>query len=135
MKTAFSRKCESHGFSLIEVMIVVVIIGILATLAYPRMQRYLVSSRQTEARTNLMAIYSAQKIYYASNRKYADSLNQLGVEVAKEGDGALYSYSLDADNTSYTATASGNIDDDDTIDSWTIDQEKNLINVENDVIN
>ena len=121
-----------RGFSLIEIMIVVVIIGILATLGYPRLQRYLVSSRQTEAKTNMMAIYSAQKIYFASNQKYADSLNQLGVEVAA-GDEARYTYSLTADDDSFTATATGNIDDDETVDTWTIDQEKNLINAENDV--
>ena len=123
-----------RGFSLIEIMIVVVIIGILATLGYPRLQRYLVSSRQTEAKTNMMAIYSAQKIYYASNQKYADSLNQLGVEVAA-GDEALYTYSLEADDNSFTATATGNIDDDATVDTWTIDQDKKLINAENDVTN
>ena len=52
-----------HGFSLMEVMIVVVIIGILAALAYPNLEKYLKRARQTEAKTNLSAIYTAQKIY------------------------------------------------------------------------
>ncbi len=135
MKTTFfGMPRRPSGFSLIEIMIVVVIIGILATLGYPRLQRYLITSRQTEVKTNMMAIYSAQKIYYASNRKYAASLNQLGVEVAA-GDDALYAYELDAADKTYSVTAIGNIDDDATIDTWTIDQDKNLINVENDVTN
>ena len=48
-----------------EVMIVVVIIGILATLAYPNLQNYLMRARQTETITNLSAIYIAQKIYFS----------------------------------------------------------------------
>ena len=47
-----------------EVMIVVVIIGIQAALAYPNLDKYLKRARQTEAKTNLSAIYTAQKIYY-----------------------------------------------------------------------
>ena len=121
------------GFSLLEVMIVVAIIGILVTLAYPRLQQYLVSSRQTEAKTNLMAIYTAQKIFHASSRKYATDLDQLGVEIVEGGD-AMYTYTLQADENGFTATASGNIDDDTTVDTWSIDQAKTLINLENDVI-
>ncbi len=120
------------GFSLLEVMIVVAIIGILVTLAYPRLQQYLVSSRQTEAKTNLMAIYTAQKIYHASNRAYATALNQLGVEIA-EGADAMYAYAIQADENGFTATATGNIDDDATEDTWTIDQAKTLNNSQNDV--
>ena len=52
------------GFSLMEVMIVVVIIGILAALAYPNLQNYLMCARQTEAKTNLSTIYTAQRIYF-----------------------------------------------------------------------
>ncbi|SVD89798.1 uncharacterized protein METZ01_LOCUS442652 [marine metagenome] len=48
-----------------EVMIVVVIIGILAALAYPNLQNYLMRARQTEAKTNLNPINTAQKIYFS----------------------------------------------------------------------
>lgn len=122
---------KNRGFSLVEIMIVVVIIGILATLAYPQLQRFLVGSRQTEAKTNLMAIYSAQKIYHASNLTYAKSLNDLGVEV---GEDPLYTYSItNADKNTFTATATGDIDSDATQDVWTIDQHKKLDNTTNDI--
>ncbi|MBF0286542.1 MAG: prepilin-type N-terminal cleavage/methylation domain-containing protein [SAR324 cluster bacterium] len=134
MKRSSVQDSVKFGFSLIEVMIVVVIIGILATLAYPRLERYLISSRQTEAKTNLMAIHTAQKIYHSSNRKYADSLNELGVEVP-QGDNAQYGYTLETDGNFFMVTATGNIDSDETKDVWTINQDKKLINVENDVTN
>ena len=50
------------GFSLMVVMIVVVIIGILAALTYPNLDKYLKRARQTEAKTNLSEIYTAHKI-------------------------------------------------------------------------
>ena len=79
-----------------------------------------------------MAIYTAQKIYHASNRVYATALNQLGVEIA-EGAYAMYVYAIQADGNGFVATATGNIDDDATEDTWTIDQAKTLNNSQNDV--
>ena len=91
------RRCS--GFSLIEVMIVVVIIGILAALAYPTLEGYLQRTRQTEARTNLSALYTAQKIYFATNRQYASSFDDLDVRFEIGGD-VVYSYTLTATATS-----------------------------------
>ena len=124
------RRC--NGFSLIEVMIVVVIIGILAALAYPSLEGYLQRTRQTEARTNLSALYTAQKIYFAPNRTYASSLSDLDVQFETGGD-VVYSYTLTATATSFVATATGNLDDDAALDTWTIDQDKTLTNTVNDL--
>lgn len=126
------RATGVRGFSLLEVMIVVVIIGILATLAYPSLQNYLLRAKQIEAKTNLSAIYTAQQIQYATNQQYANTLDQLDVELDSSGS-AVYSYSLSGDATSFTATAQGNLDDDAVFDTWTIDQEKNLQNTINDI--
>ena len=124
------RRCS--GFSLIEVMIVVVIIGILAALAYPTLEGYLQRTRQTEARTNLSALYTAQKIYFATNRTYASSFDDLDVQFETGGD-VVYSYTLTATATSFVATATGNLDDDAALDTWTIDQGKTLTNTVNDL--
>ena len=67
-----------------EVMIVVVIIGILAALAYPNLDKYLKRARQTEAKTNLSAIYTAQKIYYTIHQEYADQITQLDITLDED---------------------------------------------------
>jgi len=53
----------SRGFSLLEVMIVVVIIGILGTLAYPSLEGYLKRSKQTEAKVGLSTVHHTKNIF------------------------------------------------------------------------
>ena len=125
--------CEQRrGFSLLEVMIVVVIIGILAALAYPSLEGYLLRAKQTEAKVSLSAIYTAQKIYFATNQTYADSLTKLDVQMETGGENR-YTITLVGDSTSFTATAKGNLDDDAALDTWSIDQNKSLQNSINDI--
>ena len=120
-----STRKRFHGFSLMEVMIVVVIIGILAALAYPNLEKYLKRARQTEAKTNLSAIYTAQKIYFSLHQSYADDINELDLSLAQ---GDLYTFTMEASTSTFKAQAEGNIDDDDALDIWTIDQNKILFN-------
>ena len=120
-----------RGFSLLEVMIVVVIIGILATLAYPSLEGYLQRSKQTEAKVGLSAVYTAQKIYFAINQTYADSLSNLDVQL-ETGGSSRYSITLTGSSSSFTATAKGNLDDA-VLDIWTIDQNKTLQNTVSDI--
>ena len=118
-----STRKRFHGFSLMEVMIVVVIIGILAALAYPTLEKYLKIARQTEAKTNLSAIYKAQKIYFTLHLSYTKDINELDLSLAQ----GLYKYTIpEASTSTFKAQAEGNIDDDDALDIWTIDQDKNL---------
>jgi Tfp pilus assembly protein PilE len=113
-------------------MIVVVIIGILATLAYPSLEGYLQRSKQTEAKVGLSAVYTAQKIYFAINQTYADSLSNLDVQL-ETGGSSRYAITLTGSSSSFTATAKGNLDDDAVLDIWTIDQNKTLQNTVSDI--
>ena len=125
-----STRKRFHGFSLMEVMIVVVIIGILAALAYPTLEKYLKIARQTEAKTNLSAIYTAQKIYFTLHQSYADDINELDLNLVQ---GDPYTFTMEASKNTFKAQAEGNIDDDDALDIWTIDQDKNLSKVNDNV--
>ena len=125
-----STRKRFHGFSLMEVMIVVVIIGILAALAYPTLEKYLKIARQTEAKTNLSAIYTAQKIYFTLHQSYAEDFNKLDLSLAQ----GLYTFTIqEASKNTFKAQAEGNIDDDDALDIWTIEQNKILFNDKDNV--
>ncbi|WP_374035288.1 type IV pilin protein [Bdellovibrio bacteriovorus] len=63
------RKSQS-GFSLVELMVVVAIIGILASIAIPSINKYMAKARQSEAKTNLSSLYTAEKAFFAEYNIY-----------------------------------------------------------------
>ena len=72
-------RAHASGFSLIELMIVVAIIGILAAVAYPAYGRYMVKSHRATAQVHLMELAQAQSQRMADTRTYASSVTELGV--------------------------------------------------------
>lgn len=68
-------KHAHHGFSLIELMIVVAIIAFLAMIAVPSFSRFLAKAKRAEAYMNLSSIYIAQKSYWAEHGKYTTNLS------------------------------------------------------------
>ncbi len=145
---------NQKGFTLIELMIVVAIIGILAAIAIPNFLRYQAKSRQTEARTNLGGIVVAETSYFGEQARYSD-FNDIGFALA--GTSNRYTYramkttqsgttvtaggvqsinagvgSIEAEGTpaalsaasGFTATAAANLDSDATIDQWHVNDVK-----------
>ena len=124
---------KQKGFTLIELMIVVAIVGILAAIAIPNFMRYQAKSKQSEAKVNLRSIYTSQNTYFGEFDTYTANMSDLGW--MPEG-GTRYSYTIPtASSSSYTAEAAGNIDTDVTVDTWQINETLVLTNVTNDVTN
>ena len=61
---------NNRGFTLIEMMIVVAIVGILAAIAYPSYQEYVRRGNRAEARATMMDIAQMQERYFSSNNTY-----------------------------------------------------------------
>jgi prepilin-type N-terminal cleavage/methylation domain-containing protein len=68
---------NTKGFTLIELMIVVVIIGILAALAIPRFSKASDRAKEKEADGILKQVYTLQQTYYAQWGSYASTVAQL----------------------------------------------------------
>lgn len=66
----FSKNNKQAGFSLVELMVVVAIIGILASIAIPSVNKYMAKARQSEAKTNLASLYTAEKAFFAEYNAY-----------------------------------------------------------------
>lgn len=72
-----SRKSQG-GFSLVELMVVVAIIGVLAAIAVPAVNKYIAKARQSEAKTQLSALYTSEKAFYAEYNAYDSRFQAVG---------------------------------------------------------
>lgn len=72
MVTLQRVKNDNRGFSLVELMVVVAIIGVLAAIAIPNVTKYIAKARQTEAKTQLSSIFTSEKAFYAEYSTYDD---------------------------------------------------------------
>ena len=66
------------GFTLIELMIVVVIVGVLAAIAYPSYQQYARESKRADAHATLLRIATLQEKNFSNRNQYATSATTLG---------------------------------------------------------
>ena len=96
---------RAGGFSLLELMITVVVIGILAAVAYPSYQDYVKRGNRSAAQTFMMTIAQRQEQYLVSNRSYASTTAALNLTQPSETSGK-YTFAINLPTpTSYSITA------------------------------
>jgi type IV pilus assembly protein PilA len=83
-------KMTKDGFTLVELMIVVAIIGVLASIAVPQYSKFQAKSRQSEVRIQLGATYTVEQSFAAENSTYTVCLGQTGYN----RDGTKFYYTM-----------------------------------------
>lgn len=97
---------KNKGFTLIELMITVVIIGVLAAIAYPSYTDYVAKGARAEALAALSNGANLQEQYYFDHRDYASDMGDLGFNANPYiTDNSYYSVSSTVSNSSFTLTA------------------------------
>lgn len=101
---------SQNGFTLIELMVTVVIIGILASIAFPSYQEFVKRGNRTEGQAFLNEVAARQERYYAQNNEYVTSDSDIGKLNLKGGNKSetekyVLSLGSSASDGGYTLTA------------------------------
>ncbi len=106
---------NQRGFTLIELMLVVLILGVIASIAYPSYEDYRIRTYRTAAQQYMLELASAQQQYLMDNRSYTSTIASLGVN-APDSISGLYSVTIAVTTAppgfTITATASGSQESD-----------------------
>lgn len=128
------------SFTLTEVLIVLVIIGILVLLALPNLMPLITKAKTTEAKIQLEHIYTLEKSYYFEKSKYSDDLNEIGFiqeKLVTDESGGNANYLIEISNISSNsfiahATSVVDFDGDGIFNVWEINQDKKLLELVQD---
>lgn len=127
-----SEKKKLKAFTLAEVLIVLVILGILVLLALPNLLPLISKAKSTEAQLQLEHVYTLERTYFYQFSKYSSTFTEIGFEPAKlvtDNGQANYKIEIlnaDVKHFQVRATAAVDFDGDGIFNVWEIDENKDL---------
>ena len=127
-------KKKLNAYTLTEILVVLVIIGILVLLALPNLMPLITKAKTTEAKLQLEHLSKLQQTYFYEYSKYSMDLNELGFiqdKLSSDGQNGKANYRIEvtgATNSTFTAkaTAVADFNGNGVFNVWQIDQDKNL---------
>lgn len=128
------------AFTLTEVLVVLVIVGILVLLALPNLMPLISKAKSTEAKVQLEHVYTLEKSAFYEKSKFSSDLVAIGfiqeklVTEAENGNANYHIEVVEATPTGFKARATAvvDFDGDGVYNVWEIDQDKNLQEVTKD---
>lgn len=116
MKSFTQALKRQDGFTLVELMVVVAIIGLLSAVAIPNFKKYQAKAKMSEAKLQLSAIYTAESSFYSDYNIYHNCLTYMGFDPGPEAANRYYAVGFNtasdiADNA-YTAAVNSGLNSD-----------------------
>lgn len=105
MKSFYKSLKRQDGFTLVELMVVVAIIGLLSAVAIPNFQKYQARSKTSEAKLQLAAVYTAEQSFYSDYNIYANCLRYMGYDPSEEALSRYYTVGFNPAVTNVPANA------------------------------
>ena len=98
------KKLKNQGFTLIEMMIVVAVIGVLAAIAYPSYKNHIIKSNRAAAKAQMLDLANREQQWLLANRTYAThtQMNAAGFTLPAEV-ASKYTYEITVDATTVPA--------------------------------
>ena len=127
-----------QAFTLTELLVVLIIIGILVLLALPNLMPLITKAKSTEAQLQLNHVHMLEKSYFYLFSKYSDSLEEINFEqetLSTEGGKANYLIEItSASSSGFTARATSvtDFDNDGIFNIWEINEKKDLLEITKD---
>jgi len=123
-------KKRAKAYTLTEILVVLVIIGILVLLALPNLLPLITRAKSLEAKTQLAHVQTLEQSYFYEHSKYSKDLNEIGFlqdKLVTDGNDGRANYRIEietATNTGFTAKATAVVDfnGNGTFNVWEIDQ-------------
>ncbi|HOV22203.1 MAG TPA: prepilin-type N-terminal cleavage/methylation domain-containing protein [bacterium] len=110
MKKIRKMMKNKKGFTLIELMVVVIIVGILASVAVPLYTAHVKQAKASEGAALVGSVRTAELVYYAQHNTYTDDKTELGIDASANK--YFTDYSFDGDVTATAFKAITTCDDD-----------------------
>jgi len=131
-KRVFTQKV--NAYTLTEILVVLVIIGILVLLALPNLLPLITKAKSTEAKVQLEHVSTLQKSFFYEKSRYSQDLSEIGFiqeKLSTDGTDGRANYRIEvvsANNAGFVARATAvvDFDGDGVFNVWEIDQDKNL---------
>lgn len=101
-----ATRSNIRGVTLMELLIVIVVVSILASIAIPSYRNYLIRTQRTDATAALLRLAAAQEKFYLQNNTYTTELGNAGLNLGTTSEHGWYTINVAvATNTGFRATA------------------------------
>jgi len=127
-----------NGMTLIELLLVLALIGILLSMAVPKLMPLIGRTKSLEAQMQLKHVLNLEKNYFYINSKYSNNLNDIDFEqsklVTQDGKANYKIEVIEASNRSFTAKATSvtDFDQDGQLNVWQINQDEEIKEITKD---